>query len=122
MHTFPAPTPAPVQTLSFSENGTWLASAHQGQTTITILDLRKTNVLKTIDIGTPVEGLSWDYTGQFLAGCGPGGIVISQYMKSSKSWTEPLRKALDAKDSKWGAKAKSMVVLTSDGSLNILRA
>ena len=111
-----------MQALTFSENGTWLASANQGQTSVTVWDLRKTTMLKSLDIGTPATGLSWDYTGQFLAACGPGAVVVSQYVKSSKAWQEPLRKAINAVDIKWGAGAKSLVALTGEGGVSILAA
>ncbi|KAK4505666.1 hypothetical protein PRZ48_003631 [Zasmidium cellare] len=120
-HTFPAPAATtPIVALTFSENGTWLASANQGQNMLTVWDLRKLNALKTIDIGTSVSGISWDYTGQFLAACGPGGVVVNQYSKSSKSWSEPLRKALNAADVKWGAKGKALVALTGEGAVSVL--
>jgi pre-mRNA-processing factor 19 len=88
-------------------------------------DLRKTALLKTIDVGTAVEGLAWDYTGQFLAACGHGGVVVNQYVKSSKAWEEPLRKgvgAAGANDVCWGAKAGSLVVLDGEGSVSVLSA
>ena len=122
VHTFPTPASGSVQALSFSENGTWLASANQGQTSVTVWDLRKTGLLKTLDIGTAVTGISWDYTGQFLAACGPGGVVVSQYVKASKAWEEPLRKAINAVDVKWGANAKSLVALTSEGGVSVITA
>ncbi|KJY01643.1 cell cycle control protein [Zymoseptoria brevis] len=120
-HTFPAPSATtPIIALTFSENGTWLASANQGQNVVTVWDLRKLNALKTIDTGTAVTGIAWDYTGQFLAACGPGGVVVAQYSKSSKAWTEPLRKAINAADVKWGPKASSLVTLTGEGAVSIL--
>lgn len=124
MHTFdpPAGSATPVRALSFSENGTWLASANQGQTAVTIWDLRKMNLLKTLEIGTAVSGISWDYTGQYLAACGPGGVVVNQYAKSSKSWLELLRKAVESVDVKWGEKANSLVALTGEGAVSVLAA
>ena len=124
MHTFPAPvgSATPVQALIFSENGTWLASANQSQPSVTVWDLRKTNVLTTLDAGTPVTGLSWDYTGQFLAASGVGGVVVNQYDKKAKAWSEPLRKAVGAVDVKWGVKGKSLVALTSEGGVSVLTA
>ena len=123
-HTFPSPAGAtPVADLNFSENGTWLASAYEGSTTVTVWDLRKLSALKTLEVGGAVTGISWDYTGQFLAACGPGGVTVAQYTKASKSWTEPLRKGVSgAQDVKWGANAKKLVTLTSDGAVNVLAA
>lgn len=121
MHTFPSPTtPAPVQALAFSENGTWLASANASSTSVHVWDLRKTNLLKTLDVGTAVEGLAWDYTGQFLAACGPGGVVVSQYVKTRKAWEEPLRKAIGAVDVCWGPNAGALVALTAEGGVSVL--
>ncbi|CAK1361232.1 Pre-mRNA-processing factor 19 [Cercospora beticola] len=121
-HTFPSPSGAnPVSAITFSENGTWLASANSGQTTVTVWDLRKLKALRTIDAGLAVTGLAWDYTGQFLAASGPGGVVVSQYTKSSKTWSTPLTKALHALDVKWGSKAQSLVALT-DSALVVLGA
>jgi len=122
-HTFPAPSAStPVVAVTFSENGTWLASANQGQNNVTVWDLRKLSALKTIDVGSAVTGISWDYTGQFLAVSGAGSLTVNQYSKSSKAWSEPLRKAVNAVDVKWGAKAKSLVVLTGDGAVSVLGA
>jgi len=119
-HTFPAASPAPVSAISFSENGTWLASAHKDQTSAIVWDLRKLNQLATLDVGTAVSGLTWDYTGQFLAACGPGGVVVSQYEKKGKAWSEPLRRAVKAVDVQWGANAKSLVALTTEGAVSVL--
>lgn len=121
LHTFPAPSPAsPAQALTFSENGTWLASASSGSTLVQIWDLRKTNLLKSLDVGTTVEGLAWDYTGQYLAACGPGGIAVSQYVKASKAWQEPLKKAVGAVDVCWGPNAAALVVLTDEGGVSVM--
>lgn len=113
---------APIQALSFSENGTWLASAQANNATVTIWDLRKLSALHTFDAGTPVSGISWDYTGQFLAACGPGGVVVQQYEKKSKAWKELLRKAIATVDLAWGVKASSLVALTSEGAVSVLAA
>jgi pre-mRNA-processing factor 19 len=119
-HTFPAASPSPVSAVSFSENGTWLASAYQNETSAIVWDLRKLNQLATLEVGTAITGLTWDYTGQFLAACGPGGVVVSQYEKKSKAWSEPLRRAVKAVDVQWGSQAKSLVALTSEGAVSVL--
>nr|POF14336.1 pre-mrna-processing factor 19 [Quercus suber] len=120
-HTFlPSSGTDPVVSLDFSENGTWLASANATQSTVTIWHLGKLNILKVLDVGTEVTSASWDYTGQFLAISGPGGATISQYSKSAKSWSEPLKRGISAVDVKWGAHARSLVALTSEGAVNVL--
>lgn len=111
----------PILALSFSENGTWLAAIIQGSTEVTVWDLRKAEVLKTLEFGSKIDSIQWDYTGQYLAGAGPGGVVVYYYDKSSKSWTELLRKAVSATAVQWGHMAKSVVLLTTDGALEILR-
>lgn len=115
--TFTSTVAAPVQALSFSENGTWLATASKNQPNVTIWDLRKMSEIKTLDIGSPVSNLAWDYTGQFLAACGPGNVVVQQYSKSSKSWSEPFRKAANAVNVQWGSNAQSLVALSNEGAV-----
>lgn len=110
----------PLQALSFSENGTWLASAVRDQTAVTIWDLRKMADIKTFDIGSKVEGITWDYTGQYLAIAGPGCVTVQQYTKATKAWSEPFRKAIPAVAVEWGRNAQSLLALNSDGVINIL--
>jgi pre-mRNA-processing factor 19 len=110
----------PLQSISFSENGTWFASVVRGQTSVAIWDLRKMATIKVLEIGSPVESVHWDYTGQFAAIAGPGCVSVHQYSKSSKSWSEPFRKAVPAKDVQWGPNASSLVVLTPEGGINVL--
>ncbi|KAI9831349.1 MAG: hypothetical protein M1819_005123 [Sarea resinae] len=110
----------PIQALSFSENGTWLASATQGQTSITIWDLRKASQLKVLDIGSRVDNVRWDYTGQFLAAAGPAGIAVQQYTKATKEWSEPLRSAVPALAVEWGPGANSLVAVNAEGAVSVL--
>lgn len=117
---FASSTSAPIQALCFSENGTWLASIAAGQTSVSIWDLRKMAEIKSLELGTPVTKLSWDYTGQFLAVCGPGCVAVQQYSKSAKSWSEPFRKAVNAVDVKWGLDAQSLVALSAEGAVAVL--
>ena len=109
----------PIKSISFSENGTWLAVAVQGSSTVQIWDLRKASIITELEIGSAVSNVRWDYTGQYLATVGVGGITVQQYQKSSKSWSEPLKKGLSGIDASWGPNAKSLVVLTEAGSLQV---
>lgn len=111
----------PIQSLAFSENGTWLASVVRGSTSVGIWDLRKGAETKTLDFGSRIDYVRWDYTGQYLVGAGSGCVAVQAYDKSSKSWSEPLRKACSATAVEWGPSAKSLVVLNSDGSIAVLR-
>jgi len=110
----------PVRSISFSENGTWFAVAEKGSSIVAVWDLRKQAPIKQLDVGTAVDSIRWDYTGQFLATAGSGSVTVQQYTKSSKSWSEPVRKAVSARDVAWGASASSLVVLTPEGGLSIL--
>jgi pre-mRNA-processing factor 19 len=113
-------TGGPVRSISFSENGTWFAVAQQGSSSVSVWDLRKQVPIKTLDVGGPVDSLRWDYTGQFLATAGAGSVTVQQYTKSSKSWSEPVRKAVSARDVTWGANASSLIALTPGGGLSVL--
>lgn len=109
----------PITAISFSENGTWLASAVQGSTSVTVWDLRKQEQIKIIETGGQVKGVRWDYTGQFLATAGPSGVTIQQYSKSAKAWSEPLRTAVPAVAAEWGSEAQKLVAL-NEGTLTVL--
>jgi pre-mRNA-processing factor 19 len=115
-------TSGPVGSISFSENGTWFAVAGKGSSSVSVWDLRKQVPIKELDVGGPVDSIHWDYTGQFLATAGPGSVSVQQYTKSSKSWSEPVRKAVAAKDVAWGANASSLIALTPEGGLSVLGA
>src|SRR5262249_50059581 len=109
---------APVQALAFSENGFWFAATAKGQTSVTGFDLRKEGEaakVKALDVGSSTQSLSWDYSGQFLATGGPDGVTVQQYTKSSKSWSEPLRSAVQAVCVRWGPEAKKLVAVNGDG-------
>ncbi|EER25133.1 hypothetical protein D8B26_007743 [Coccidioides posadasii str. Silveira] len=110
----------PLKTLFFSENGTWLASVTEVSSSVSIWDLRKSEVVKVLEIGNRVDCLSWDYTGQFLLTGGPNGLTVQQYSKSAKSWTEPLRSAVPAVAVGWGRSAHNIVALNTDGVLTLV--
>lgn len=122
IHNFPPSAPAAINGLSFSENGTWLAASSEGHSEVSIWNLRKTELLKTIDMGGPIRSIAWDYTGQFLAACGPSCVAIQYYSKSSKAWSEPFRKATSASFLGWGANGQKLVTVTSEGSVVIFAA
>lgn len=123
--TFSLSTPSPVISLVFSENGFWFAAAAKSSPIVTIFDLRKEGDaarVKEIDVGGEARGIDWDYTGQFLAVASPAGVSVQQYIKSSKSWVEPLRagKMGAANAVKWGSEAKQLVVLGESGAISVL--
>lgn len=110
----------PIQSLSFSENGIWLAAVSRGSTDITIWDLRKSAQIKVVHIGSQIESIRWDYSGQFLAVATRSGIAVQHYSKSSKQWSEPLRNATQAVAVEWGAKARKLVSLGPEGTITVL--
>ena len=113
---------APVKALVFSENGIWLAAVTDDSSTVSIWDLRKFTEIKTLEMGGKVDTISWDYTGQFLAGGGPGGITVQQYSKSEKAWSIPLQVAVPATAIAWGKDAQNLLAINQEGVLTALGA
>ena len=112
----------PLQALSFSENGTWLAAAVRDSSSVSIWDLRKAAQIKTLDMGGPVAKVRWDYAGQFLASAGPNGLAVQQYSKSTKEWSEPLRSAVPGVAVEWGPNAQQLVTVNEEGAITVLSA
>ncbi|CAL3966583.1 unnamed protein product [Diplocarpon coronariae] len=113
----------PVQDLVFSENGIWFAAVAKGSNSVVIFDLRKEGEAaktKTLEIAGQVDSIRWDYTGQFLAASGPGGLTISQYTKSSKSWSDVMSIAVPATALQWGLDAKTLITVNGDGVITVL--
>lgn len=116
---------APVQALSFSENGYWLAATAKGQTSVTIFDLRKEGdaaTAKVLETGGSVQSLAWDYTGQFLATGGGSGVTVQHYAKSSKKWSEPFRNSSPAVAVRWGEEGKQLVTVNDGGVVSVFGA
>ena len=114
---------APIQALVFSENGFWFAASAKGQTTATVFDLRKEGDAaraKVLEAGGSVAALAWDYSGQFLAAIGAGGVSVQQYAKSAKKWSEVLRSAVAGVDVRWGAMGRKLVAANGDGVVTVL--
>lgn len=113
----------PVQDITFSENGIWFAAVARDSTSVVIFDLRKEGKAaeaKILEIGGKVDSIQWDYTGQFLAASGPGGLTISQYTKSTKSWADVISLAVPATAVQWGPQASSLVTVNNDGVVTVL--
>jgi pre-mRNA-processing factor 19 len=114
---------APVQDISFSENGIWFAAVAKGSSSVVVFDLRKEGKAaeaKVLEIGGQVDSIRWDYTGQYLAASGPRGLTISQYIKSSKSWSDVISLAVPATAVAWGPQASSLITVNSDGIVTVL--
>ncbi|CAN9204514.1 unnamed protein product [Alternaria alternata] len=97
-------------------------SAPENSSSVAIWDIRKQAAIHTLESGSPVNSVSWDYTGQFLAIGGTGSVSVQQYTKATKSWAELVRKAAPAKDVAWGGRAENVVALTTEGGLAVLTA
>ena len=109
--------------ICFSENGTWLAIATQGSSTVNIYDLRKLNgegPIHALTVNHIVESLDWDYTAQYLLIGGSRGTTVKQYSKSSKLWSEPLQLSIGSNVARWGDCAQSILALDDNGTLNVL--
>jgi len=107
----------PVECLSFSENGTWLAASVGGDSSVQIWDLRKTAIVKTLTVGGAVRSVKWDYTGQFLAVSTSAGVEVHHYNKGSKVWSECLTSSTASSALAWGANARSLYCLDMSGTL-----
>lgn len=114
----------PVRAIFFSENGIWFAAAAKGASTISVWDLRKIgkpedqSIVTTLDVGSEVESIAWDYTGQFLLTGGPDGVSVQQYTKATKAWTEPFKSTVPATRVAWGPAAGSIFAATDTGVIN----
>ncbi|PMD59118.1 Prp19-domain-containing protein [Hyaloscypha bicolor E] len=113
----------PVQDIAFSENGIWFAGVAKGSNSVVIFDLRKEGKAaeaKVLEIGGQVDSIRWDYTGQYLAASGPRGLTISQYTKTSKSWSDVISTAVPATAVAWGPEAKTLITVNGDGVITVL--
>lgn len=113
----------PVQDIAFSENGIWFAAVAKGSNSVVVFDLRKEGKAaeaKVLEIGGQVDSIRWDYTGQYLAASGPRGLTISQYTKSSKSWSDVISTAVPATAVEWGPEAKTLITVNGDGIVTVL--
>jgi pre-mRNA-processing factor 19 len=120
-------TDGPVLSLSFSENGTWLASASQGSTGVLIWDLRKAEkpkeaIIKTIEFGSAISDVAWDYTAQYLAIAGGGAVAIESYQKSGRKWSELFKKAMKSRRAVWDPLGQHLLVDSEKGILELSAA
>lgn len=114
----------PVSDIAFSENGIWLSVIAKGSSCLVTFDLRKEGKAaeaKLLEIGGTIDSIRWDYTGQYLAAAGPRGIIIHQYVKSSKTWSSVSSFAVPATNISWGRQARSLIALDNEGILKVLR-
>ncbi|KAH8902966.1 Prp19-domain-containing protein [Coniochaeta sp. PMI_546] len=116
---------ASVSSLVFSENGYWFAAGSDEGPNVTIFDLRKEgDAAKAKELTTTgtVRSLDWDYSAQFLAVAGPGGVSVHHYIKSSKSWTVLREIGEPAIQATWGDQAKTLHILGEEGKVIVYGA
>jgi pre-mRNA-processing factor 19 len=102
--------------LSFSENGTWLASASAGSGSVAVWDLRKAAVIKTLEFGgAGVRAVAWDWSAQYLAVVAGGALNVVMYSKSGKKWSELLKRAVVARRVAWDPSGRGLAVDGEDG-------
>lgn len=116
------PLSGPVASLHFSENGYWLALAVEGESAVEIWDLRKMAQVKALDIGTRVESVRWDWSGQYVAAAGPSGVSVQHYAKGNKSWSEVVRAGVPSVATAWGPRGGSLVTVSKTGVVTVLGA
>lgn len=110
----------PATAVCFSENGTWVATASQDSSAVSIWNLRKTGaeaLLYRLETGSHVTSLSWDYTAQFLAIGSLEGTAVKHYTKATKEWSEPFRTELSSRAVGWGDSAQSIFSLDNQGQV-----
>lgn len=72
-----------VTSLSFSENGYYLATGSE-DATVRLWDLRKLSNFHTIKMDAPVKSVKFDFSGSYLGAA--AGNVVNVYQ--NKTWTE----------------------------------
>ena len=99
----------------------WHAS-QRDSAAVSIYDIRKpTNgPVASLDVGGKVDAFDWDYTGQFVASAGSNGVVVNQYSKAAKAWSEVLRTENDAAGVVWGNLAQSLLTTNIDGVVTLI--
>jgi pre-mRNA-processing factor 19 len=114
---------ASVSALAFSENGYWFAAGSDATANVVIFDLRKEGDAaraKELPTTGAVRALAWDYSAQFLAVAGPGGVAVHYYAKSAKKWSVVLETGARARAVQWGEKAQSLSALGEEGQIIVL--
>lgn len=106
----------PVTSLSFSQNGYTLASG-SADGTVKLWDLRKLVEVKSFDFGSPVQAVTIDHSGQYLAAAGADVRVLAV-----KEWS--VLATLDAHTSSvndlvFDPLAKSLVTVSSDRAIKV---
>ena len=110
----------PVTTLSFSENGYFLATGSKQDPTVNIFDLRKLSIISTINFNPEgkVNEVRFDPSAQFLSVVGTEAKVYA-----NKSWEEVLTfddNAGELTGLRWGGLGEKIVLAGLDRTLRVL--
>lgn len=76
--------------------------------------------MKTFESSAEVRDLAFDYTGQYLAFVGKGGVEVKAYRKKEKVWVDGLQVAVPGEGLAWGPEAAKMVTVNEAGVVSVL--
>jgi pre-mRNA-processing factor 19 len=107
-----------VSSLSFSENGYWLASCCEAvEREAQIWDLRKMIQSHMVEFSRNISNLEFDRSGQFLAAALGHGVEIAAYVKQDKKWQSNVFSAdVPAVDVSWSA-GGLLAVVSAKGNI-----
>lgn len=118
----------PLSALVFSEDGRSLASAGtESPSQVEIWNLARPNddprLLQCDSLGnSPITGLSFDYSGKFLAACTAAGVEIGWYDKKAKSWLPNIFHATaSAVSLAWGQEARTLATISAKGNIHVFQ-
>lgn len=81
------PVEGPISSVTFAENGFWLAVVAENEAKIKIWHLAKASVAAELEVPIGTKSAAWDHSAQFLACAGLAGLKIWAYTKSGKNWS-----------------------------------
>lgn len=118
----------PISALVFSEDGRSLASAGtKVQSQAEVWNLARPNddprLLQYENLGnSSITGLSFDYSGKFLAACTTAGVEVGWYDKKAKSWVPNIFHATaSAVSLSWGQEARTLATISAKGNIHVFQ-
>lgn len=117
-----------ISALVFSEDGRSLASAGtESPSQAEVWNLARPNddprLLQYEALGNAsITGLSFDYSGKFLAACTTAGVEVGWYDKKAKSWLPNIFHATAAAVSlSWGLEARTLATISAKGNIHVFQ-
>lgn len=104
------PADGAISSVAFSENGFWLAVADETSPVVKIWHLGKGTVAAELEVPSGTRNVAWDYSGQFLACVGAGGLKVWAYAKAGKKWSAAFESEGDFKRVAWRPEAKGVIL------------